>query len=552
MNQFLELKEFFVGGRLFQPQTSWLCPVEEPFIEIGGEVPTGDNVTASLDFGSVSPLEPVHQWLDIANLTQYPMMVWIKEYHNSVSLQWENGCDEIILPGFGGKGKLKVTFNGGDVKEQILDLPIILVAEMDSGSGKEIVINAHIHVIIDFPYGHFSFNNKASLAPCHFGRIDPTDTTTPPMTPYVLSIENVGRESMSCQLGQVPPWLNMYVNNRQLESTTASFQVKAGQTAAVTFLPGAGLEFLGTQKCKVPFTCNDIRPAYRDMTFEFSVLQEIEKAYVRLVEPVLLETVAGNSLEFKIPLKNLGNTMAHITPVKKKCPFHVKDNVVIPMVENNTPHTMDMPVILDTTGLTPGKKRLEMELSVPESHRKQLVIPIEVSIIGIKPEPDEIDFAEVDPVMGAVKTVCFNVSDGRTINIMARPVKDVANYLKVIPTDSNAFDVHIAQNISQSVPPPSHYEGPGIEVFEPDMNYRTLLPVKFRFGKPKAGKLCGQCLLVSDPEVPFCSGCGSTIKDAVMISEEVVSICPECGRKYSSELPYCRVDGKKLLAVNNE
>ncbi len=484
----LELKEIFVGGELHRPQKSWIIPVREPFLDIYGQEVTPGNEGFKMDFGSVSPLDIKQKSVFVTNLTQQPLMVWVKETetraHEGISARWQNNSSEILLNPSGGTAELQVNFRGSIVKEQSIDTSIGLVAEMESGVTKEFLLQVRIHTFINFPYVEFNFNGTKRPVPHDFGTIDPILKDSTAVNLYRLAIKNVGKERLTLLLHQLPQWLMVEVDGQAVGNPGEEFHVEADMETMVNFYPLASMDFLGKQSTDIQLKSNDIRPSYREIKLQFSLTQEIKGPYITWEKPSHLEVIAGGTREFKIPLINWGNQQARISPGNKSNPITIKEDIIIPMAEAGKPKRKELPAVINCEHLPPGNQQMELEILVAESSQGKLKVPIDVSVIEIKANPAAVDFGLVDLDQERTVTVNFKATDARDINIFARPIKDMKDYLRVIMADSNSIEVSFHCKIIDIDSLLSSYEGPGIEVQQPEMGYHSVLPVKFQITKP--------------------------------------------------------------------
>jgi hypothetical protein len=484
----LELKEIFVGGELQRPQKSRIIPVLEPFLDISGPGVTPGNEGFKLDFGSVSPLDIKQKSVFVANLTQQPVMVWVKETETGtregISAQWQNNSSEILLNPSGGTAELQVNFNGSIVKDQFIDKSIVLVAEMESGVTKEFSLQVRIHTYINFPYGEFDFNGTKRPIPHDFGTIDPIRKDSTAVNRYRLAIKNVGKEKLTFSLQQLPKWLMVEVDELAVDNPAEEFDVEVDMDTIVNFYPLPSMDFLGNQSSDIRLESNDIRPAYRNIDLQFSLTQEIEGSYITWEEPPQLEVILGGTREFKIPLMNWGNRQARISPGNKSNPVTINEEIIIPMAEAGKPIRKELPAVINCEHLPPGNQQMELEILIADSKQEKLKVPIDVSVIDIEANPGTVDFGLVELDQERTVTVNFKATDARDINIFARPVNDLKDYLRVIVADSNSIEVSFYCKIGDIKSVLSSYEGPGIDAQQPEMGYHSTLPVKFQIAKP--------------------------------------------------------------------
>jgi hypothetical protein len=104
--------------------------------------------------------------------------------------------------------------------------------------------------------------------------------------------------------------------------------------------------------------------------------------------------------------------------------------------------------------------------------------------VGIIANPKELDFGAVEPCENRIETVDFKATDERELNISAKPVPKLKKYLtvKVVNSDSLEVNCLIRSHKTDSF---TEYEGPGIDVNDPGMDYHLALPVKFHLAKPE-------------------------------------------------------------------
>ncbi|HLP58874.1 MAG TPA: hypothetical protein VK186_08595, partial [Candidatus Deferrimicrobium sp.] len=478
-----ELKQIFLGG-LEQPQTSWLLPLSEPYLDIYGEnvIPEGDNFC--LDFGTVSPLDAVQRTLFISNLAQQQIMVWVKGNDEHIAARFPGNFSEIFLSRENGMADLTVTFHGSAVEEKLLNKGIILVAEMENGTKKEIILNMRIHTILNFPYAEFNFDfeKMGSIISHDFGIIDPTKNTNQ-IEPYRLLIKNIGKETLSLSLNNLPPWLVAEMDGPKIQSPGGEFGIAPGIVTDLTFRPLGAIDFLGQHKSEFQLDTNDIRIGARNFNFQFSLVQEINGPYVALGNKPNFEVVEGGKRTFKIQLLNWGNKVALVIQKKNEQICITEDVNVIPTAYEGKPGKIELPAIFDSKKMPPGVHMLEMELALPGCCPEKIIIPITASIIGINAYPGKVDFGFIDPGVKSEKKVEFKASDGRELCISAKPVPELKKYLKVSVVNSSFLEIEIQTNEADIFLSP--YDGPGIVVQEPMMAFHSILPIRFGITYPQ-------------------------------------------------------------------
>jgi hypothetical protein len=143
-----ELKQIFIGG-VERPQTSWLLPVIEPFIEISGKGVSVKGDEYSLDFGKVSPLEAVQKTVSISNMAQQETMIWVHKNPGCISARFPGNVNEVYLNADRVETQLIVTFYGSSNKKQTIHEPLFIVAEMGNGARKEIMLDVRVQTSRD-------------------------------------------------------------------------------------------------------------------------------------------------------------------------------------------------------------------------------------------------------------------------------------------------------------------------------------------------------------------------------------------------------------------
>lgn len=546
MNNLIELKEFFIGSGPQQRQTSWVCPIKEPFLEINDLVVEDHQTPIMIDFGSLSPLAPGHKTIPVTNLTQQSVLLSIDHTDPHIVAQWSNQTPEILLNNSDNMAELQLTFLGGIMEDQVLDIPLSLKAEMDSGATKEYLLQLHIQINIDVPYTDYCFNGHPFPFPHDFGKLDPMSADCQNTPPYTVTFHNLGKETLECSLLPLPGWLHIEVDTQPIITANSTFKTTPGQLSTLTFRPRAALEFLGPQQGYVQITTNDSRAQYQQLDCQFSLNLEIQGPYVTLADPVYLDVLAEEKKEFTLPLLNWGNNLARIIHPQTTGPIYIKDETVIPQAKLGKPQPMALQAVFSSAGFAPGAQKLDIELFLENSHMSNLVFPIEISVIKLVAEPPIIDFGEVEPETGYSKTIHLLATDGRALNLWAKPVRELSLCLKASTTDNNTLEIsfRLPANTAKSFLP--EFSGPGIHIFEMNLKSGFMLPVTFKAASPAIGVLCPNCHLVSEPDLPFCSACGTDLKKAPPISGDKVVHCPTCPRVFGTILKFCPVDGSPL------
>ncbi|NIM12931.1 MAG: hypothetical protein GTO45_12460 [Candidatus Aminicenantes bacterium] len=481
-----ELTRIFLG-ELQQPQTSWILPVKEPFIDIYGEGVTPIDDMFSLDFGSVSAMDTAHRAVFISNLTQQSLMLWIEEEGGCISAQFGNNCSEVTLNNGGEAVRLDLFFNSNTITEVTINESVTIMSEMvESGSRKKFTLQVKIRTLVAFPYMELDFNGLKHPAPHDFGIIDPTERDVIKYEPCKIYVKNVGKKDLICSFAKVPGWLNVGADDQALTNPAQEISVGPDMQVLVTFKPLASMDFFGPQNNQVQLITNDIRPSFQNINLEFSVIQEIESVYVTFVEEPRAEVVPGGVREFEIRLLNWGKAVAHL--YQKKIPdiIKVEKDIRIPGACDGKPGKMDLSAAIAGEKLKPGDHRLLLEFSLPDSKQELLEIPLKVHVVGIITDPKELDFGVVEPGENCTKTVDIRSTDGRELHISAKPVSKLIDYFTAKEIKSNLLEVNcLIQYNPHILKSFTGYKGPGIEIHDTEMDYRLVLPVKFHIAAPE-------------------------------------------------------------------
>jgi hypothetical protein len=482
LNDYLpSLKDIFVGGELHQPQQSWIAAVEEPFLDIYGEDVYCENDTARLDFNDTIPLQAVQKTVSFLNMTQQPVLVTVNETNAGIAAVWKNNSFDIHLEP-AGAAELKVTFNGNAFDEKLMEQAVSLVAEMESGGSKEFTLQVRIQPVTLYPRVEFKFNGSSRLSDCDFGAVDQMENDLETIEPYRLSVKNTGTEQLKCFLGSLPGWLTAEVDEQSIDTPNREFLVEAEGETIVNFRPRETLEFSGKQKCYVRLETNDFRPARGSINLQFSVTLAIKEAHVTLEEEPHIELLQGKVDELQVQLLNWGGKPARIKQDDTAGVVTIKEEIDIPAAINGTPQKMALPLVIGGQLLEPGDYRFKVPLTIPGSSRKQLEVPVNVTVIGIKVQPPQIDFGIVDLERENAVTLTFLASDGRDLALEAAPVNVLKEYLELKQPGSDTIDVHFRKMKPGSVKP--EYKGDGIDVRESGMDYHAIIPVSYIIAKP--------------------------------------------------------------------
>jgi hypothetical protein len=483
-----ELTRIFLG-ELQQPQTSWILPVEEPFIDIHGEGLSKEKDNYLLDFGSVSAMETAQKPVFISNLTQQPLMLWIDEEGNCISAQFENNCSEVTLDNGGEAVRLDLFFNSNTITEVTINESVTIMSEIvESGSRKKFTLQIKIRTLVAFPYMELDFNGLNHPVPHNFGIIDPTERDAIKYEPCRIYIKNVGKKDLICSLKKVPGWLNVEVDGQALTNPAQEISVGPDMQTIVSFKPLASMDFFGPQHNQVQLITNDIRPSFQNINLEFSVIQEIESVYVTLVEEPMAEVVPGGVREFEIRLLNWGKAEAKLYQEKIPDIINIDRDIRVPGACDGKPGEMGLSAAIAGEKLKPGDHRLLLAFSLPDSKQELLEIPVKVHVVGMITDPRELDFGVVEPGENYNKTVDIRSTDGRELHISAKPVSKLIDYFTAGEIKSNVLEVNcLIQYNPQILKSFTGYKGPGIEIHDTEMDYRLVLPVEFHIAAPEIG-----------------------------------------------------------------
>ena len=377
-DDFLKLKELFFG-ELQQSQTTWLVPVQKPFIDIDGKNVEKENDSFQMDLGPISALETVNRSVLVSNLTQQPLLAWVVENDDYISAQWENNSSETFMECGGGQCRLDLSLYSDVPEARDLSKTVRIMAEMESGVRKEVELSIKGKTLVDFPYVKPGFNGNDTSRPHDFGKIDPSKGEKKQYKAYSLFIGNDGNKHLTVIFGDIPGWLRVDSGEYHISGKRTEFKVGPKDQIVIDFYPRPALDFLGKNSADVQFETNDTRPSFKKIVLPFSLEQEIPGAYVTLEETPALEVTPKGIHEFNIRLLNWGKEAAKVS-VQGNDMFNVVEDAVVPMYAEQEPGKIELPVQLVCEGLVPGKCRHQLALCVGAA-QDTLAVPVDILVV---------------------------------------------------------------------------------------------------------------------------------------------------------------------------